>query len=151
MVKEDFSKLDQRTKNMLLGARGEMWAKEELEKKYPRDKYLVLYMHASCEMDFFVINLENEEVICIYEVKTTTTDDKKFSAGSDIQTAVCQIQKNKKKGSKKYIPYFLYVIRVNKDSWNTGEFKVINEEIYNIDEFEPIRNENFIGWKIIKD
>ena len=120
----------------LLGEKGEKFVYSKLLKKYPKDNYIILDLHSFCEMDWVVIDKNKEEIIEIYEVKTTTKDKKEFSAGSHLQLLVFQLQKIKKQIRKEFIPSFLYVLRANNKFWDDGELDVIKEEIYNIDEIE---------------
>ena len=118
----------------LLGQKGEDYFLKKLKEKYPEDKYLILDLHDFLEMDFIVIDKESKKIIKIYEVKTTTTDNKEFIAGSVLQLLAFEHQKIKDKKNSKGIPSFLHVIRADKNFWKDGILKINSEETYGFDD-----------------
>jgi len=120
----------------LLGQKGEDYFLEKLKKKYPENRYIILDLHDFLEMDFIVVDKGSKKIIEIYEVKTTTTDKKEFSAGSILQLLAFEHQKIKDKKNSKGIPSFLHVIRTDRNFWKDGILKVNSEETYSFDKVE---------------
>ena len=84
----DWNKLTLEEKCRILGQEGEKFAYNRLLKKYPLKKYLILDLHQLCEMDWAVIDTDKDEIVALYEVKTTTKNKRKFSAGSNLQLEI---------------------------------------------------------------
>lgn len=117
----------------MLGKLGEDFVYKELIERYPQNDFLILNLHSLCEMDFAIVNKADGKILRVYEVKTTTKSEREFGAGSFFQLQAFRLQKIEKEMNLDFVPYFLYVLRVDKEFWRSGGFKVISKELYSLD------------------
>jgi len=120
---EEFSE-----RNRIMGAYGEDFAREFLRNKFSSDKYQIVDGHNLAHLDWVIIDKKTEQFVAVFEVKTTTTDKLTLSAGSPLQLMVAMLHG---------VPFYLFVIRIEKESFAQNKFKHLGVEFYGSEEFTP--------------
>lgn len=133
--------LEDKTKQLYIkmAIQGQEFVKSKLEQKFPKPQYLVLDLHELIELDYGVYDLKANSFKELHEVKTTTKQKiDEFNAGSQLQLECFSIQNYKRKKGYRYVPFYIDVVMISKEIFQTGEFKVLEHRVYTMEKICPL-------------
>lgn len=120
----------------VIGHKAEQHVYNKLRAQYSVERYIILDAHSFCELDWVVLDKQNENVVEIIEVKSTSQDTTQFRAGSVFQVLVFARQQDLKNDGEPFIPCSLWVVKVDSKSYDDGKLRVLGDKVYHLDRLE---------------